>query len=75
VCVFSFFPQVLLANVRLRSVGTDLLITMNTPLTVSAGSRAAADNVQTSAAAAAAAKTQFAHFLRSLHIKDWGLFG
>lgn len=56
-------------------MGTDLLITMNTPLTVSAGSRAAADNVQTSAAAAAAAKTQFAHFLRSLHIKDWGLFG
>lgn len=65
----------LLANVRLRSVGTDLLITMNTPLTVSTDSRAAANNVQTSAAAAASAQAQFAHFLRSLHIKDWGLFG
>jgi hypothetical protein len=66
---------VLLANIRLRSVGTDVLITMNTPLTVSKDSRAAAANVQASAAVFAAAREDFVHLLRSLDIKDWRLFG
>lgn len=67
--------HVLLANIRLRSVGTDVLITMNTPLTVSKDSRAAAANVQASAAVFAAAREDFVHLLRSLDIKDWRLFG
>mmetsp|Transcript_39995 Transcript_39995/g.67063 ORF Transcript_39995/g.67063 Transcript_39995/m.67063 type:complete len:209 (-) Transcript_39995:258-884(-) len=69
--------QVLLACVRLPQAGTDILITMNTPLTIHPSSRAAADGLSAPqpSTCAADALQLFMHALRTLQIYDWGLFG
>mmetsp|Transcript_1532 Transcript_1532/g.3100 ORF Transcript_1532/g.3100 Transcript_1532/m.3100 type:complete len:202 (+) Transcript_1532:172-777(+) len=70
--------QVLLACIRLPQVGTDILVTMNTPLTIHPNSRAAADGISappSSSSTSHDALQLFMLTLRTLHIHDWGLFG
>jgi len=67
--------QVLLANIRLPMKGTDILITLNTPLVIHPESSGAEDVDCPSTCAASEALETFMHFLRTFSINDWGLFG
>lgn len=65
----------LLANVRLPKLGSDLLITLNTPIFINDIS-SAAEQVEAGAQKMhTAAPALFAQILKSLKIVDWGLFG
>ena len=65
----------LLANVRLSDYGSDLLITLNTPIFISESSSAAEQVGAGAQLLHAAAPALFSNILRSLRIVDWGLFG
>lgn len=55
--------------------GTDILITLNTPLVIHPESSGAEDVDCPSTCAASEALETFMHFLRTFSINDWGLFG
>jgi hypothetical protein len=70
---------VVLACVRLPRVASDVLVTLNRPLAIAAGSQTTPQTGSGAVADAAAVKTVAEETLRgilsSLAIEDWGLFG
>lgn len=66
---------VVLAVLRLPSVGSDLLVSLNSPVLISEHSAAAADAGAGVKTAFATAPQLMAAVIRSLKVEDWGLFG
>jgi hypothetical protein len=67
--------QVLIAIIRLPSVSSDLLVTLNTPVYISSASAAAAQAGSGEKQQHLEAPQLMQQVLRSLRILDWGLFG
>ena len=67
--------QVILAVVRLAEVSSDVVITLNTPITINARSSAAQAVSPGPKCAHERAPTDFAAMLHSFQVLDWGLFG
>jgi hypothetical protein len=63
--------QIYLAVLRLRRVGTDVLVSFNVPLQFGAGSSSAGRSIMASEENRAVIEGM----LKSMQIKDWGLFG
>jgi hypothetical protein len=61
--------------VRLPSHGTDMLVTLNTPIFISEGSAAAKQAGSGYKEAHLSAPLLFQQIVSTLHIFDWGLFG
>lgn len=67
--------QVLMAVIRLPNVGSDLLITLHTPMFISSASAAAAHAGSGEKQLHLEAPQLMQQVLRSFKIVDWGLFG
>ncbi len=67
--------QVQLAAVRLPQQGSDILLTLNSPVVISDASAAAAHTGPGLQSAHLSAPQLFREVLRSLQVVDWGLFG
>ena len=68
-------PQVMLAVVRLEEVSSDVVITLNTPISINPRSSSAKNSPAGPKGAHERAPGDFATMLHSFQVLKWGLFG